>query len=280
MSHTNYAFNLRTDLRPREQLKLRNAASAQYGGDWLSIPHSHNYTELFYIVGGDGQFQISDQAFPVRANQLIVVNPNIVHTELSYQSRPLRYIVIGIEGLEITISGTGEGRYCVYSLDEGNDVLSCMRKILEEMHEQKAGFETVCQAYMDIIITKLMRKADVSLTQVPSRFSGNRQCASIKHYIDHHFKENISLDQLAEMAGINKCYLGHAFKREYGISPINHLIACRIRESKRLLAETDLTLRQIASIVGFSSSSYFSQAFRKSEGSSPIDYRKANQNTL
>lgn len=278
MSHINYAFNLNTELRPRDQLQLRNAASAQFGGDWLSIPHSHNYTELFYIVSGDGHFQISDQTFPVRKNQLIIVNPNIVHTELSYRVHPLHYIVIGIEGLEITISGAKEGRYCVYTFEEDNDVLSSMQKILDEMHDQKPGFETICQAYMDIIITQLIRKANVSVTQVHARhFSGNRQCASIKHYIDHHYKENITLDQLAEIAGINKSYLGHSFKKEYGVSPINYLIACRILESKRLLTETDLTLRQIASIVGFSTSSYFSQIFRKSEGISPIDYRKANQ---
>lgn len=277
MSHINYTFNLRKDLLPRDQLKLRNVASAQYGGDWLSIPHSHSYTELFYIVGGDGQFQICDQMFPVRAHQLIVVNSNITHTEVSYESHPLEYIVIGIEGLELAISGTEEGRYCIYSFGERNNVLPCMQSILQEMQERKPGFQTVCQAYLDIMMTYLTRHATVSVTQVHSHFRVNRQCASVKHYIDHHYKENINLDKLAEMASINKCYMSHAFKREYGVSPINYLIACRIREGKRLLAETDLTQIQIATILGFSSSSYFSQAFKKAEGISPAEYRKANQ---
>jgi AraC-like DNA-binding protein len=52
------------------------------------------------------------------------------------------------------------------------------------------------------------------------------------------------------------------------------MIDCRIREGKRLLAETDLSLSQIANILGFSSASYFSQSFRKSEGISPIEFRK------
>lgn len=111
MSHTSYAFNQEKDSLPRGQMKLRNVASTKYSGDWLSIPHSHSYTELFYIVGGDGQFLINDTLFPVRANQLVAVNPNIIHTEVSFESHPLEYIVIGIEEMEFTISGNEEGRY-------------------------------------------------------------------------------------------------------------------------------------------------------------------------
>ena len=71
--------------------------------------------------------------------------------------------------------------------------------------------------------------------------------------------------------------MAHAFKREYGVSPINYIIDCRIREGKRLLAETDLAPSQIASILGFSSSSYFCKTFSNIEGTSPTEYRKANQ---
>ena len=55
------------------------------------------------------------------------------------------------------------------------------------------------------------------------------------------------------------------------------MIACRIREGKRLLAETDHSLSQIAAVLGFSSSSYFSQSFRNAEGIRPTEYRKAHR---
>lgn len=277
MSHTNYAFNLIKDSLPRDQIKLRNVASAKYGGDWLSIPHSHSHTELFYIVGGDGQFRINDQIFPVQTHQLVVVNPNVIHTEVSFESHPLEYIVLGIEGLELTNSETEEGGYCIYSFEEGNPVLSCMRHLLQEMKERKPEFQTVCQAYVDIIIVQLIRSASISVTQVQSRFTANRQCAAVRQYIDHHYKEKITLDLLAEKVRINKYYMAHAFKREYGISPIHYLISLRIQEGKRLLAETDLTLSQISAVLGFCSSSYFSQCFRNAEEMSPSEYRKANQ---
>lgn len=277
MSHTNYTFNLLTESLPRQKMILRSVASAKYGGDWYSIPHAHTYTELFYIVGGDGQFQINDMIFPVQPNQLVVVNPNILHTEVSYEAHPLEYIVLGIEGLELTTPGDEDSRHCIYSFPEQNAVLNCMRSILQEMQDRKQEYETICLAYMDIITVQLMRNASVSVSQTQARFPANRQCAAVRHYIDQHYKENINLDMLAERVNINKYYMSHAFKREYGVSPINYLIFCRIREGKRLLSETDLSLSQIATVLGFSSSSYFSQSFRNSEGMSPSEYRRASQ---
>ena len=209
--------------------------------------------------------------------ELVVVNPNVIHTEVSFESHPLEYIVLGIEGLEFTISDAAEGSFCIYTFKEDNDVLVCMRKILREMQNRESSFQILCQAYMDIIVVQLMRNASVSAVPIHSRLPANRQCATVKRYIDHHYKENITLDQLAEKVSITKYYMVHAFKREYGVSPINYIINCRIKEGKRLLAETDLSLSQIAAILGFSSSSYFSQTFRNAEGTSPTEYRKANQ---
>jgi AraC-like DNA-binding protein len=280
MSHTNYPFSLVPEAFPRRELILRNVASSRYGGDWHSTPHAHDYTELFYIVGGDGQFQINDQRFPVHAHQLVVVNPNTLHTEVSYEAHPLEYIVLGIEGLELTIPGSEEARYCLYSFPEQNEVLECMQRVLQEMQDGKPEYQTLCLACIDIIMVQLIRNASVSVTQSHSRFPVNRQCASVRHYIDQHYKESITLDLLAEKASINKFYMSHAFKREYGVSPINYMIACRIREGKRLLAETDLSLSQIASVLGFSSSSYFSQLFRKTKEISPSDYRKNSANRV
>lgn len=277
MSHINYTFEQADNSFPHDKMKLRNVASTRYSGDWLSIPHSHSYAELFYIVGGEGQFQINDKLFPVHQHQLVIVNANVIHTEVSLESHPLEYIVVGIEGLEFTASEIAEGSYCVYTFRENNEVLSCMQKILAEMQNRESKFQILCQAYMDIIVVQLARNASVSVAPIHSKLPANRQCATVKRYIDHHYKENITLDQLAEKVSINKYYMAHAFKREYGISPVNYMIDCRIREGKRLLAETDLAPSQIASILGFSSSSYFSQTFRNVEGTTPTEYRKANQ---
>ena len=145
------------------------------------------------------------------------------------------------------------------------------------MQNKALYHQTVCQAYMNILVIQLMRDASLSTMQVPAQSQKNRQCTAVHRYIDHHYKESLSLDRLAAEANVNKYYLVHAFKQAYNISPINYLISCRIREGKRLLTDTDLSLSQISSILGFSSASYFSQSFRKAEGVSPVEYRKAHQ---
>ena len=277
MSNQNYIFTLPADTFLPNILKLRNVGSARYGGDWHSTPHVHNYTELFYIVGGQGQFSIDDELFPVSANQLVIVNSNIAHTEVSYDAHPLEYIVIGIEGLELSVDGNNGGRFCIFSFPQGNQALTCMQNILQEMQAREPYHQTLCQAYMEILVVQLMRDASFSGASVSADPVNSRQCTMIRRYIDSHYKEPLTLDLLAEKANVNKYYLSHIYKEAYGISPISYMIVCRIQEGKRLLADTDLSLSQISSILGFSSPSYFSQSFRKAEGISPVEYRKAHQ---
>ena len=52
MSRSHYSLNQEQSFTIRGTAKLLNAASARYGGDWHSVPHTHNHMELFFIVGG------------------------------------------------------------------------------------------------------------------------------------------------------------------------------------------------------------------------------------
>ena len=261
----------------RGTAKLLNVASSRYGGDWHSVPHAHNHTELFFIVSGKGQFLIQDQIFPVDVNNLVIINPNVLHTEDSLNAQPLEYIVLGIGGIELATSENSNGQFCILDHFESVEISSCLRNILREMELKNTGYEDICQAYMEILIIRLMRNTALTVQAKPHVVSGNRQCAAVKRYIDLHFKESLTLEQLSDEAHMNKYYLSHAFKREYGISPINYMISRRIDESKYLLAETDLSMSQIAQVLGFSSLSYFSQVFRKSQQVSPMEFRQSSK---
>ena len=274
MSRNYYSLGREQAFTIRGTAKLLNVSSAKYGGDWHSVSHTHNHMELFYIVGGKGQFLIQDQLYPVSANNLVIINPNIPHTEVSLNAQPLEYIVLGIEGIELANTENAGGQFSILDHFESVEFSGCLRNILREMEQKNTGYEDVCQAYMEILIIRLMRSTALSIPVEPQTVSRNQQCAAVKRYIDQHFKESLTLEQLAEEAHMNKFYLSHAFKKEYGVSPINYLISCRIEESKYLLAETDLSLSQIAQLLGFSSLSYFSQVFRRTQGSSPMEFRQ------
>lgn len=274
MSNSRYMLEAVESGAIRGTAKLLNVGSARYDGDWHSIPHTHGHAELFYIVGGDGQFQIEDELFPVKADQLVIVSPNVIHTEVSFKAHPLEYIVLGIEGLELSMEKNQDGRFCVLDYQGGGDIRTCLRHILRESQEMRTGYETVCQAYLEILIVRLMRSITFSVVPVSVEKRASRQCATIRRYIDTHYKEQLNLDTLAEQAHVNKYYMAHAFKKEYGISPIQYLSSRRIEESKYLLRETDLSLSQISRLLGFSSGSYFSQSFCKAVGMAPMEYRK------
>ena len=278
MSRSHYSLDQDQRFTIRGTAKLLNVASARYGGDWHSVPHTHNHMELFFIVGGKGQFLIEDQLHPVGVNNLVIINPNVTHTEVSLNAQPLEYIVLGIEGIQLAGNDTANGQFNILDHFESVEISGCLRNILREMEQKNTGYEDVCQAYMEILIIRLMRSTSLAVPAEPQSISTNRQCAAVRRYIDLHFKEALTLDQLAEEGHMNKYYLSHAFKREYGVSPINYMISRRIEESKYLLAETDLSMSQIAQLLGFSSLSYFSQAFRRTQGSSPMEYRQDTRN--
>ena len=277
MSRYHYSLGKDQSFTIRGTAKLLNAASSRYGGDWHSVPHTHNHTELFFIVSGRGQFLIQDQVFPVDVNNLVIINPNVAHTEDSLNAQPLEYIVLGIEGIELATSENSNGQYCILDHMESVEISSCLRNILREMELQNTGYEDICQAYMEILIIRLMRRIDLAVPAEPQQVTGNRQCAAVKRFIDLHFKEPLTLELLASEAHMNKYYLAHAFKREYGVSPINYMTSRRIDESMYLLAETDLSLSQIAQLLGFSSLSYFSQVFRRTQNMSPMEYRQSTR---
>ena len=274
MSRSHYSLNQEQHFTIRGTAKLLNVASARYGGDWHSVPHTHNHLELFFIVGGKGQFLIEDQLYPVDINNLVIINPNVVHTEVSLNAQPLEYIVLGVDGIQLANRSNANGQFSILDHYESVEISSCIRNILREMELKSTGYEDVCQAYMEILIIRLMRNTTLSVPAEPQVSSGNRQCAAIRRYIDLHFKESLTLEQLALEGHMNKYYLSHAFKREYGVSPINYMISRRIEESKYLLAETDLSMSQIAQLLGFSSLSYFSQVFRRTQAITPMEYRQ------
>lgn len=267
----------------RNKVKLLYVSTAKYGGDWHSTLHTHACTEIFYVVGGSGKFNIEGKLLPVSTDDMVIVNANVEHTEVSYNKRPLEYIVLGVEGLEYSAGEDSDERWFMTNLQNAREpLLHALREMLREIEFKAVGYELICQDLLEVLILRLMRHAGMQFlpTKLEHRRPGrkpSKECATVRHYIDNHFKENINLDMLSELVHVNKYYMVHSFTKEYGISPINYLITRRIEESKYLLSDTDHSLSQISHMLGFSSPSYFSQSFRRLEGMSPMEYRRSSR---
>lgn len=256
-----------------ETSQLLYISQDQYSPTWNSSLHTHGCAELFFITDGHGRFRTQDSEFPVSIRDLIIINTNVPHTELSQWDSPLEYIVLGVENLE-TMAAGAEG-YTMLHLHHGwDDLMSCLHLMLREAHDAQPDFEEACRSLLKVVLIQLGRQGEAALSAEAAGGRASRECDLVRRYIDNHFKEDLKLDHLAELAHLNKFYLAHAFRQEFGTSPINYLISRRIAESRFLLRETDHNLSLIAQIVGFSSSSYFSQCFSRVEGITPMEYRK------
>jgi AraC-like DNA-binding protein len=92
--------------------------------------------------------------------------------------------------------------------------------------------------------------------------------------MEHNYQQNISLDDLADMAGCNSQYLCRFFKEITGMSPIKYLISIRIERACKLLNETDLSVIEVSMECGFDNVSYFIRKFKEITNTTPNQYRK------
>lgn len=260
-----------------DRLNLLYITSSKYEDDWHSTFHAHQSCEIFYIINGAGEFYVESAVFPVHADQLVIINSNVEHTEASMPQSPLEYIVMGVEGCDLLFDDNEDPRYCAIDCaGAGNQLLHYMQQIKEETAERGLYHSQVVRCLLYIFFIKLLRHKSFTLKQASTSKTAI-QCAAVKRYLDNHYKESITLDTLASISYLNKFFLAHIFKEEYGISPISYLVQRRIAESRYLLAQTDHRISEIASMLNFSSSSYFTQTFTRIEGISPRDYRKQMQ---
>ena len=100
------------------------------------------------------------------------------------------------------------------------------------------------------------------------------ELVSVKNYMDEHYVEKITLDDLEAQFFINKYYLLKIFKETYGVTISSYLISRRITRAKQLLRFTQMTIDEVGCAVGMDGAGYFSRMFKKSEGISPKKYRK------
>ena len=122
------------------------------------------------------------------------------------------------------------------------------------------------------LLTLLMEQSWYPESVIVSR--KRMELAAVKEYLDEHYTEKLTLDELAEKFFINKFYLSKIFKETYGTTVNNYLISKRITRAKQLLRFTDMTVDEVGVAVGMGDANYFSRMFRKVEGISPREYRK------
>lgn len=126
------------------------------------------------------------------------------------------------------------------------------------------------------VLEQLHDMAQLVMEEVrKTRFSsGQQMMEAIRNYVDENFSYELTLASLADMFHLNETYLSGLFKQSVGVTFSDYVTKLRLNRAADLLKESELKLTDIATLVGYSSSSYFSTAFKKFYGKGPKEYRE------
>ncbi|WP_135557188.1 helix-turn-helix transcriptional regulator [Paenibacillus cymbidii] len=116
--------------------------------------------------------------------------------------------------------------------------------------------------------------ADEKRTAFPAEDKSGTLVASVIRYIDAHYADNLSLDVIADEAGVSAKYISRLYKEKTGINLTDYISSVRIDKAKELLRNTDSNVQEISERVGIFSRSTFIRLFKKSEGITPNEYRR------
>lgn len=268
-------YPLETDEIKSIDARLLYVTYSKYENDWPSRPHTHPFTELCYIIRGNGKYIIEDSEYVVRESDFIIVNDNVSHTEMSVGEVPLEYIILGVEGLKFSWKDNHESVIFNFRR-EHSEYLFYMNTLLKEMEQQQPDYELICRNYLEILIVKLTRRSILAYEATPM-VKASKECIKLKQYLENFYGQDITLDTLADISHLNKFYLVHAFTKMFGCSPISYLCKIRIKASQELLITTDYSITEVAHFAGFSSQSYFAQCFFKNCNMTASAYRKQYQ---
>lgn len=256
-------------------------------------PHSHSYEELVLIESGTADHFVNQtQRYPLMAGNVFVIKPHSTHSYDNTQSLGLiniRFIPNRL-ALPLTTMRQMPGYHALFNLEPkyrakhqfdsrlrlGMTDLKHARDLAirmgEEMTRREAGYEFACLSNFMCLIAFLCRCFSQSST--PHLQPLLRVDNAIQH-LEANYRSPISLQSLADQTHHSVSSLLRDFKFATGKSPIQYLLAMRLRKAADMLLERpDLNVTETALAVGFNDSNYFSRQFKKQFNVSPRAFKR------
>jgi Response regulator containing CheY-like receiver domain and AraC-type DNA-binding domain len=137
-----------------------------------------------------------------------------------------------------------------------------------DSHRNEVRWEQ--QLLFQEVLRRLAASASGSSTTSPAAEAADRAAS----YLREHYRSRITADELGAAINFHPVYVARCMRQHFGCAPMEYLLLYRLEQAKRLLLQTDLSIRQIAEESGFLQAAYFTACFRKREGCTPREYRK------
>ncbi len=242
------------------------------------IMHAHeDFLELLLICSGESDYLIHDRQEHISPGDLIVYNADVVHDEVSGPGKEIGSYCIAIGGVKMPDLPPN----CLFAPDARpifktgemfEDLRALCQMLFDQLSSGSEDAEAVCHYLMLALLRKVLTlTSNVHERPVPEQAVLGRR---IKEYIDQHYAEPVTLQDIGEALYLSPYYVSHVFKEMSGYSPMQYLLRRRIGEAQTLLITTELPVGQISELVGYETQSYFNLQFTKHVGMPPSKYRK------
>lgn len=156
-----------------------------------------------------------------------------------------------------------------------HDINLLVNLFLEELRYKQAGHEFMVENLTLLIVGNLMRNISHNLPARPHNKprGHNESIKKVIDYMNEHFTNSFSCDELSGLIKMNKFRFIRIFKKQMDKTPYEYLLDLKIEKAKKMLKAKDYTITEISMMCGFSSHSHFTTLFKKKTGLSPTEYR-------
>ena len=246
-----------------------------HSGKYIREKHWHRSIEIFAVQEGELDFILDTTHYHLGEGEFIIVNSNEVHA--IHANRPNHTIVLQIPLNQFASYFTGE-QFIWFSHSERtyDEQVACLIFRMYKVYRMQTDgydFEILSMFYQLLhILVKKYRKLDVQDELLKSNQQLNR-LGMITSYLKDHYMEDISLGKLAGIFGYSPSYLSKMFSQEMGESLILYITNKRIEKAKEYMKNSEISLADVAFMVGYDDYTYFSRVFKKSTGMNPRNYR-------
>ncbi len=241
--------------------------------------HSHEFCEILFVYKGTGSISINGNIRKIKRGDIIIYNSNDVHFEESNNDEYIEMFFMAFDKLEIPYLEKNcllpENYSFVYESGEYFDTFyNLFKQMIEEFKSEKEFYMEVLQSISRSMLMYILRIINTKEAKPMQLLPPNKNIENAVKYIENNFRQNITLDDVAQNCYVDKFYLAHQFTKYKGMSVGKYILNLRISEALRLLSQTELSINEISQMAGFYDVSYFCRVFKKAFLVTPMQYRK------
>lgn len=258
------------------------------------IFHTHLQYEIFVLHSGNVKYFLGNRIVELEAGDIIVMDGTVMHRpfiegdtstyERSIVQFSKNWLLPTLKALKLEklLFPFEEEHFQVIrteNIEVLADIMAHIRSIEVLFHNAKETYaeEKMMLHVMQLLLTlsQLKTKEAISFSdEVDNRYEYVQQTI---RFVENHYQEKLTLDDVAYELNMSKSYLVHLFKNLTGSTIMEYIMNYRLKQAMhQLQLFPDLTSQEVASRCGFENASHFSRFFKQASGVTPREFRQLN----